>query len=265
MEKIIKTDKQLHLKSNAAKCAEKIRLSRQGIEYFEEPYKHIVIDDFFDRDFAFECLKNFPNLAAPCWIHSNDKDIEVKYRTNWKSEFDIPENITDAVRILNSSIVLQAMSDRIGINKLIPDPYFTGGGLNVTCRGGLLDVHVDGNYHDATGLNRRLNAIVYLNPGWQESWGGEFGIYNSNGTTCLKKLPPLFNRLIIFDSHDYSFHGLPDPVNFPDTQPRKSIILYYYTVEGRPQSQVAVQAPHSALWVKRGLADKRGSKTRDFY
>ena len=42
----------------------------------------------------------------------------------------------------------------LNIDKLIPDPYFTGGGLNATISGGLLDVHVDGNYHDATGLNR---------------------------------------------------------------------------------------------------------------
>lgn len=31
-----------------------------------------------------------------------------------------------------------------------------------------------------------------------------------------------------------------------------------------PEHQIAVQSPHSALWVKRNLMDKRGKKTRDF-
>jgi Rps23 Pro-64 3,4-dihydroxylase Tpa1-like proline 4-hydroxylase len=245
-------------------CADKIRNAEINAQYFVSPYKHIVIDNFFDKCLADDCLSSFPSIEGPEWEHANDEDIEVKYRTTWKSEFDIPENISDAVRILNSSLVLMAMAERLEIKKLIPDPYFTGGGLNVTCRGGLLDVHVDGNYHDATGLNRRLNAIVYLNPDWQESWGGEFGIYDESGTECLKKIPPIFNRLIIFDSHDYSFHGLPDPVNFPENEQRRSIILYYYTVESRPTSQVSVEQPHSALWVKRGLKDKRGNTTRKF-
>jgi hypothetical protein len=47
---------------------------------------------------------------------------------------------------LNSPIFLNAMSVTMGITKIVPDPYFSGGGLNVTNRGGLLDVHVDGNY-----------------------------------------------------------------------------------------------------------------------
>ena len=25
----------------------------------------------------------------------------------------------------------------------------------------------------------------------------------------------LFNRMIAFDTHDYSFHGVPNPINFP--------------------------------------------------
>ena len=92
------------------------------------------------------------------------------------------------VRILNSSIFLKALSKVFSIPKIMPDPYFTGGGLNITERGGLLDVHVDGNYHDASGLNRRLNILIYFNPGWKKSWGGEFGIYSNNGKKCLKKL-----------------------------------------------------------------------------
>ena len=255
---------QAELKSMAQSCADKVIHAKSGEEYFDQPYRHIVIDDFFDRRLADVCLRNFPALDDGSWEHANDADIEVKFRTTWASEFDIPEGLVDAVRVLNSSVFLKAMAQRIGIQKLVPDPYFSGGGLNVTTRGGLLDVHVDGNYHDATGLNRRLNAILYLNPDWQPAWGGEFGIYDPTGEVCVKKVPPTFNRLVIFDSHDFSFHGLPDPVAFPEGTQRKSIILYYYTKEPRPAEHVAVNDPHSALWKKRDLHDKRGQKTRAF-
>lgn len=109
-----------------------------------------------------------------------------------------------------------------------------------------------------------MNALVYLNKGWQPEWGEEFGAYDNKGEVCLKKIAPLFNRLVIFDSHDYSYHGLPDPIAFPAGTSRKSIILYYYTVQPRPEHQIAIKDPHSALWVKRNLMDKRGNKTRDF-
>jgi Rps23 Pro-64 3,4-dihydroxylase Tpa1-like proline 4-hydroxylase len=255
---------QQEMKSVAQACAEKLSQAIAGTQFFTEPYKHCVIDNFFPGPLADACYNSFPGLESTEWERTNDPDIEVKLRTKWTSEFDVPDNIVDAVRILNSSIFLKAMSALLDIPKLLPDPYFAGGGLNVTVSGGLLDVHVDGNYHDATGLNRRVNAIVYLNPGWQNGWGGEFGIYDATGENLVKKIAPLFNRLVIFDTNDFSFHGLPDPLNFPEDKARRSIILYYYTKEPRPSSQVAVEEPHSALWKKRGFVDKRGNKTRDF-
>lgn len=231
-------------------------------QVFEVPFRHVVVDDFLPRNLAELCLSMFPKVSEPGWEFANDADIEVKYRSTWRSEFDIPDGIIDAVRILNSAIFLRAMSDAMRIEKIVPDPYFTGGGLNVTTRGGLLDVHVDGNYHDATGLNRRLNAILYLNPEWQSDWGGELGLYDAAGANCVKKIAPTFNRLVLFDSHDHSFHGLPEPVNFPASEPRRSIILYYYTMAERPREQVVVAEPHSALWKKRGVRDKKGGRAR---
>lgn len=257
--------KQSQLKEIAQSCAQSILNSVDGVTFFAEPFKHVVVDNFFPQDFAKELLYNFPDLDSADWERTNDPDIEVKLRTMWKSEFDIPDGIIDAIRILNSSLFLTAMSKVFEIEKIMPDPYFSGGGLNVTVSGGLLDVHVDGNYHDASGLNRRLNAILYLNPNWQEGWGGEFGLYDSTGDSLIKKVAPLHNRLVIFDTNDYSFHGLPDPLNFPQEQVRKSIILYFYTKEPRPSSQIAVSEPHSALWKKRGVLDKRGNKTRDSF
>jgi hypothetical protein len=255
---------QKQLKDIAIRCTGKIRDAKLGIDYFESPYKHLVIDNFFDLELANLCLNSFPELSDEGWEHANDADIEIKYRTTWKSEFEIPDGIVDAVRIMNSSYFLSAMGKKFEIPQVMSDPYFTGGGLNATKPGGLLDVHVDGNYHDASGLNRRLNALIYLNPNWMPDWGGEFGIYDEYGDVCIKKIAPLFNRLVIFDSHDKSFHGLPAPLNFPDGEIRKSIILYYYTKAPRPDYQIAVNEPHSALWKKRGLKDKRGNKTRNF-
>jgi len=252
--------KQQELKNTADSCVQKILKG----DFSALPYKHLVVDDFLSEDLAMKCIKNFPDMKDSVWEHEKDVDIEVKSRTRWQSEFDVPENIIDVVRVLNSSLVLKALSDVFDIPKLIADSYFTGGGLNVTQRGGLLDVHVDGNYHDATGLNRRMNALIYLNPGWEEGWGGEFGVYNKDGSKLIKKVPPIFNRLVVFDSHDYSYHGLPDPIFFPRGVDRKSIILYYYTKDKRPISQVNIDGVHSALWVKRDLKDKRGNSEREF-
>jgi hypothetical protein len=255
---------QITLKEICNNSCAKLSQVKKGTNFFEEPFKHLYIDNFFDSEFIDNCLRYFPLDTDDCWEISNDKDIEIKYRTTWKSEFDIPDGIVDLIRVLNSGPFLYSMSQIMGIPKLIPDPYFTGGGLNMMKRAGLLDTHVDGNYHDATGLNRRVNAILYFNKGWEESWGGEFGIYDSNGENCLKKIAPIFNRLVIFDTHDKSFHGLPDPLNFPEDFPRRSLLLYYYTKESRPSSQIAQSEPHSALWKKRNFRDKKGKIKREY-
>lgn len=252
--------KQEDLKNIANDCVLKIKNS----SYNADPFQHIVIDDFLPKNLASDAMKSFPPLNDPYWEHSSDKGIEVKSRTTWKSEFDIPENIIDVIRIVNSSLILQAMSDALSIPKLMPDPYFAGGGLNVSETNGHLDVHVDGNYHDASGLNRRVNLLIYLNPNWKKEWGGEFGIYSNDGSDLIKEIPPLFNRCVIFDTHDKSFHGLPNPIKFPKEEPRKSIITYYYTKAKRAADNVVVKDPHSALWKSKGLLDKRGNKTRDF-
>lgn len=255
---------QATLKVMAENCGDKILGAVGGINYFEAPFKHLVSDNFFVIDFATSLLAAFPPTEDSSWEHANDADIEIKYRTTWKSEFDIPDGLVDEIRILNSAKILQALSEKFSIPKLVPYPYFTGGGLNIMKTGGLLDVHVDGNYHDATGLNQRMNAILYLNPNWQKGWGGEFGFYDENEEKCLKKVEPIFNRLVVFDSHDKSFHGLPNLLKSPEGEDRKSIILYYYTKETRPSSQISISEPHSALWRKRRLLDKRGNKTRNF-
>lgn len=256
---------QTKLKKLSERVSKKIKNAKINKSFFKKPFEHIVIDNILDDTLASKVDKSFPPLNEKNWDFSNTKNIEVKYRSKWNSEFDIPENIIEVVRVMNSSSILKAISNKIGIKKIIPDPYFTGGGLNVTTKGGLLDVHVDGNYHDATGLNRRLNLLIYFCKGWKKSFGGELCLYDKNGKNIKKKIEPLFNRMVIFNTHDFSYHGLPKEVNFPEKTPRKSIILYYYTKSERPKKQTAFSNPHSALWIKKNKKDKFGKRSRNYY
>ncbi len=255
---------QYFLKKQSLNLAKKIVSSKKSKFFSTKPFKHLYIDEALSNILLNDCLKHFPSESSNNWIKTNDKDVEIKYRSNWQSEFDIPNGIIDVVRILNSSLILKAISETFNIKKLMPDPYFTGGGLNLTKKNGKLDVHVDGNYHDASGLNRRINVILFLNKKWKKDWLGEFGLYDKTGKKCEKKIEPLFNRLLIFDTHDFSYHGLPEPVNFPKKYPRRSIILYYYTKESRPKNKTKFTKPHSALWVSKNYKDKRGKSTRKF-
>ena len=219
------------------------------------PFPHIVIDNFLSLEIVEALLEEFPNDSDPIWEASDQKGIQVKLRSNWQSESDIRPETRSVVHFLNSGAVMKRLSELTGIETLISDPYFTGGGLNCTKRDGLLDVHADGNWHHAMGVHRRLNVILYLNKTWDSSWGGALELWDENLNGCVKSIDPHFNRLIIFETHDRTYHGHPTPLMCPPDQSRKSLILYYYTATPRPQDQVLVERPHRALWRKRQLKE----------
>ena len=96
---------QKELKKIALDCEQKIIDSRDGYEYFDDPFRHIVIDNFLSDNLLEACELNFPNVDSDSWIFSNDKDIEVKARSNWESEFDIPNGIADAVKSIDCKVI----------------------------------------------------------------------------------------------------------------------------------------------------------------
>ena len=238
--------------------------TNRGID-LTDPFKLFYVDNAFPREVAERAMRAFPasdDLAS--WEVSKIGDVESKRRSMWRSEYDIPEGVSEVVQFMNSALFLQFMAERFAIPKIMPDPYFTGGGLNESLRGDYLDVHIDGNYHDASGLNRRLNAILYLNPEWDIAWGGGLGMYTDGGKTLVRELTPVFNRLVVFETSDTSFHGFPEPLTCPESVSRRSVILYYYTKAQHDASKVQYADPHSAMWVKHGVRDKNFNSSRPF-
>ena len=64
---------------------------------------------------------------------------------------------------------------------------------------------------------------------------------------CVRRILPVFNRCVIFNTNDVSYHGHPDPLECPAEMTRKSIAIYYYTV-GRPADD---ERDHGTIWRER--------------
>jgi len=69
-------------------------------------------------------------------------------------------------------------------------------------------------------------------------------------TACQTSILPVFNRCVIFNTTDFSFHGHPNPLTCPPGWTRKSIAIYYYS-NGRSIEEVNTEVsnlPHTTLF-----------------
>lgn len=229
-------------------------IDTDGPRFFSNaPFPHIFVDGLFPETFIDALLDEFPPSNDPIWEVTQVASIQVKLRTNWKTEADMRPSARTLIHFLNSGSFLNRVAKLTGVDKLISDPYLTGGGLNCILPGGVLDVHADGNWHDAMGVHRRLNAILYLNRDWNPEWGGDFEMWDRDLSGCVAKVAPIANRLLIFETHDFTYHGHPHPLACPEGESRKSAIVYYYTAAPRPADQVLRSEPHRALWRNKSL------------
>ena len=53
----------------------------------------------------------------------------------------------------------------------------------------------------------------------------------------MTAIEPRFNRLVIFNTNDTTYHGHPTPHAFPEGYPRTSLAFYYYPVSPRPRRE----------------------------
>jgi Rps23 Pro-64 3,4-dihydroxylase Tpa1-like proline 4-hydroxylase len=199
-----------------------------------DPFPHIVIDDLFENADLERVLAEFPKPEQMRWMRF-DSATEKKLGFYHEHSTLAPDvrAFLDAMNGFEMLLFLEALT---GIDGLIPDPYFGGGGLHQIEPGGFLKIHADFNVHPKLKLDRRVNMLVYLNKDWDEAWGGHLELWNASMAECRQRIAPLFNRTVVFSTTDTSFHGHPHPLLSPPGVTRKSVSLYYYTA-GRPEEE----------------------------
>lgn len=211
-----------------------------------EPFPHIVLDDFLPEAVLKRAMKGFPDESL-----THDRTFTMGYAGQNKRQIR-PEDCEPATRelfwFMNSRPMLQFLEGLTGIDGLLPDPYFLGGGFHETTKGGLLGVHADFRVHEELNLRRRLNLIVYLNPQWEEQWMGQLELWSRDMSTCVQRVAPILNRCVVFCTEADTWHGHPDPLNTPDGVARRSMALYYYTASSAIHEEVP---SHSTVYVPR--------------
>jgi hypothetical protein len=192
-----------------------------------DPFPHIVIDNILPDGLVRKILENFP--AKPI---ASDVNFEIGYGGQFKRQV-MPEDCNPFSRELfhffNSMPVLQFLEGLTGVPKLLPDPYYEGGGFHETSRGGLLGIHADFRINERLNLQRRMNLLIYLNETWDDSWKGQLELWDREMKQCVTRVSPILNRCVVFNTDATSWHGHPDALQVPDGVKRRSMALYYYT------------------------------------
>lgn len=189
------------------------------------PFPHIVMEDFLDKAVLRSLLEEFPDRDGRRFFDRAQERFKYQFDPN-----TVPSaRVRNLLAELNSEPFLAFLSAMTGIEGLISDPYYSGGGLHETLSGGHLSVHADFNLHDVMKVERRLNLLIYLNDDWDESYGGNLELWDKKMRKAAKSVLPVLGRAVVFNTTLQSFHGQPDPVSCPPDRSRRSIATYYYT------------------------------------
>ena len=197
-----------------------------------EPFNHVVIDDFFTAETVQKLVNEFPAYDSTVWNAHYNNAIENKKACNHWDKFSAT---TYAVLHYLCSVEFEDIITKITGNPGVQaDVGLHGGGQHAHTTAGKLNIHLDYSIHPKLQLERHYNLIVYITPDWNAQWGGGLELWSHDTETNTAKelvttVENQFNRAVLFDTTQYSWHGLPKDLACPPGVMRQSLAVYYVT------------------------------------
>jgi hypothetical protein len=196
------------------------------------PYEHIVLDDELPDYVLTKLYAELSEMDSGDWnsyLHFNERKYSNTDTESWGPTLRAVEAAFASERFIS---FIETIS---GFDGLHADVTLDGGGVHRCYRGGFLNIHADFTaHHTIKTWRRRVNLLLYLNPEWDESWGGALELWNRDMSRCETTVAPIGNRILLFTTGEHSFHGHPEPLQSPEGLPRQSLALYYFTEEANP-------------------------------
>lgn len=188
------------------------------------PFPHLVLDDFLHLK-PEEVAGSYPEPDSPHW--NKRQDFYQSGKMYCRDTDVLSPLVTAMLYELTAPPFLRFLEAVTGIRALVPDPYYEGGGLHCSGPGGVLMPHTDFHYYDRLKLYRRINLLLYLNPEWEESFGGCLELWRKGAPAPDTVVVPRWGTCVIFRTDDQSVHGFSTPI--AEGRWRRSIALYYYS------------------------------------
>ena len=194
------------------------------VEISLNPFKYCIIENFLQEDYYEEIKNTYPEKPNnKFWKYENP--LEVKYALDDMNEID--SSVKNLFFALSNNKLINKFEKIFNIEKLEYDKFLHGGGMHMMPKNGRLNMHLDYEKHVHLNKQRMLNIIYFVNEYWEESWKGDLQLWDTNMENCVKKIFPKKNVAVIFETIENSWHGVPDKINCPNNEYRKSIAYYY--------------------------------------
>lgn len=192
------------------------------------PFDFCVIDDFFSEEVAQNLESEFLDYDDSAWFSYKNAIEDKKALNNWNV---FPELTYNVFRFLTSEDFSSTLAKIAGV-ELVPDQGLHGGGWHIHDTGGNLNPHLDYSMHPKMHLQRKLNIIIYMSSELEEEHGGHLGLWEHQEETnspgkLIEEIQPKFNRAVIFDTTQQSWHGMSRSLTQPKGIYRKSLAAYY--------------------------------------
>lgn len=222
-----------------------------------KPFNHVIIDNFWNEDVASKLVSEFPDYDSSAWTTHYNNPVEDKKTSNHWDKF--PEKTYQAFTYLNSQEFVSLIEYITGQSEVKTDIGLHGGGWHCHHKGGKLNIHLDYSIHPKLKLERHFNLIIYMTPNWNPKWHGGLELWSHNKETdqplhCETTIENKFNRAVLFDTTQHSWHGLPDDLTCPVNVYRQSMAIYYLT---NPSDNADPR--NRALFVPRGEQESDAS------
>ena len=250
---------------------------KNSVEKYKEnkPFPYLIIDNFLNINILKGVILDLWTLKlneASFKFTSKSPYEYNKYTYDQKKLKETNKKyITKVIDTLNCKEFIEILEDLTEIKDIIKNTEggVKGSGVHRTLKDGYLGIHTDFNtYEDKIHgkMDRRINILIYLNPKWKEEYKGHLKLYekktdieqisdeNSNNN---KKILPILNRCVIFNTTKDSWHGHDEPLNTPQNVFRNSIANYYYT-KSKGENDFEDEKPHSTRWWINNFRDING-------
>lgn len=206
-------------------------------EFNKKKIKIIIIDDLMPLKYPLYYEKNFYKPSLHTDLKSKKNQIG-KHIVNSKNQSEtLSKNDLFLKNLFYKEKFITFLKKLTKINDLQKDKNEWGSGFHQTVNNGFLKKHLDPTYNFDKKLIRRLNVLYYLNSNWKKKYNGYLSIWNSKQQKKPSMhIEPKINRLVIFETSSFSWHGHPEPLKVPKNKTRKSLSLFYFSLKKGKQN-----------------------------